>query len=132
MSNVDRLAQTTRFAVVGVLNTGVDITAFSLLFYVFETQLLVANSIGYLAAVSHSFALNKYWTFKDTRHQGRIHHQFALFLAFGLIGLGLSNGCVWLLASYVPEIAAKLMSVGILFLWNYATSRIIVFNAKEH
>lgn len=121
-----------RFAVVGVLNTGVDIAAFSLLFYVFETRLLVANSIGYLAGVSHSFVLNKYWTFEDTRHLGRVHRQFPLFLALGLIGLGLSNGFVWLFSSYVPEIAAKLMSVGILFLWNYGTSRIIVFSAKEY
>jgi len=120
-----------QFSVVGVFNTGVDLAIFSLFFYVFEIQLLVANSAGYLAAVSISFILNKYWTFSETRHLGRVHFQLRLFLALGLIGLGISNLAMWSLAAYVPEIiVAKLLSVGVLFVWNFGTSRFIVFGAK--
>jgi putative flippase GtrA len=120
-----------RFTVVGVINTGVDIAIFSLLFYVIQMPLLVANSIAYLTAATNSFVLNKYWTFSETRHHGRAHHQFGVFLVLGLIGLGLSNIVVWWLAAYVPEIVAKALSVGVLFVWNLGTSRFIVFQAKD-
>ena len=125
------MAKAVRFAIVGVFNTGVDIAIFSLLLYVLDIQLLVANSVSYLAAVSNSFLLNKYWTFSENRRRGRIHHQFGLFLALGLIGLGLSNIVVWSLATYIPEIFAKLLSVGILFVWNFGTSRFIVFHNED-
>ena len=127
----NEMAKAVRFAVVGVFNTGVDIATFSLLFYILEIQLIIANSIGYLAAASNSFLLNKYWTFSETRRRGRVRYQFGLFLALGLIGLGLSNIVVWSLAAYIPEIFAKLLSVGILFVWNFGTSRFIVFHARN-
>jgi putative flippase GtrA len=127
-SKANEMDKTVRFAIVGALNTGVDIAIFSLFFYAFDASLIAANSIGYLSAVSNSFVFNKYWTFSETRRHGRIHYQFSLFLVLGLIGLGLSNGIVWSLASYVPEIIAKLLSVGVLFVWNFGTSRFIVFS----
>lgn len=120
-----------RFCCVGLLNTGIDLGIFSLLFYVFEVPLLVSNSIAYLAAVANSFLLNKFWTFSETRAHGVIHHQAGLFFALGLIGVGLSNLVVWSLAAYMPEIFAKLVSIGVTLVYNYSTSRFIVFPNRD-
>lgn len=82
-------------------------------------------------AVTNSFVLNKYWTFSDSGNQGVLRRQFTMFLLLGLVGLAISNAVVWFLAYAVPEIAAKVLSVGALFVWNYATSRLIVFRANK-
>ncbi len=120
-----------RFAVVGVVNTALDVALFSLFYYVLDLPLLLANSSGYLTAATNSFFLNKYWTFAESGTQGRVHRQFVLFLALGLLGLALSNIVVWSLSAYISEIFAKLWSVGVLFVWNFGTSRSIVFPVAD-
>jgi putative flippase GtrA len=123
-------ATAARFAVVGACNTGVDFAVFSLLFYIFDAPLLVANTIAYLLAVSNSFVLNKYWTFAKTCQAGRIEQQISRFLLLGLVGLALSNIVVWRLAVYLPEIVAKMLAVVVLFAWNFGTSRLLVFKVR--
>lgn len=124
------LKRVLRFGIVGVINTAVDIGIFSLLFYSFGASLLVANTAGYLVAVSGSFVLNKNWTFSETKHEGRAERQYLLFIGLGLGGLALSNIVVWSLTHFMPEIASKLASVVVLFVWNFGTSRLIVFRAR--
>lgn len=129
--NKKELTKMVHFAVVGVINTGLDVAIFSLLYYIFSLPLLVANSCGYLIAATNSFILNKYWTFSESSNHGQTHRQFVLFIALGLLGLALSNIVVWSLSAYISEIAAKLWSVGVLFIWNFGTSRFIVFPAAN-
>lgn len=120
-----------RFAVVGVVNTGIDIGLFSLLFYVAGAPLLLANAVGYLAGATNSFFMNKFWTFSDTRDQGQAHRQYVVFVTLGLVGLGLSSAVVWSLAFLMPEIVAKILSVGVLIVWNFGISRLIVFRDRD-
>ena len=120
-----------RFGVVGAVNTGIDIGVFSFLFFVLNMPLLVANTIGYLVALTVSFFLNKNWTFAETKNQGRAGRQYLLFAGLGLGGLALSNLVVWSLTHVMPEIMGKLVSVVALFVWNFGTSRMIVFRPKQ-
>ncbi len=117
-----------RFAIVGVLNTSLDLLVFSILFYLSGASLLFSNSAAYVLATTNSFFINKHWTFSETRHRGRTHRQYTAYLVLGVVGLGLSNGIVWSLALLMPEIAAKLLSVGVLFVWNFALSKLVVFS----
>ena len=122
-----RFARPARFAVVGVLNTAIDIGVFTALHFGAGVDLLIANSLGFAAGLTNSFFLNKYWTFRETRGQGRIARQIPVFLALNLIALALSNATVWALALLIPVIAAKLAAVGVTFVWNYWTSRRFVY-----
>lgn len=122
-----RFARPARFALVGVLNTGIDIGVFAALHFGAGIDLLVANSLGFAAGLTNSFFCNKYWTFRETRNQGRISRQIPIFLALNLIALGLSNATVWFLALALPVMAAKLAAVGVTFVWNYWTSRRFVY-----
>ena len=54
-----------RFGAVGVVNTVVDFSVFAMLALGFDFNLLVANVIAYLVAVTNSFVLNHRFTFKD-------------------------------------------------------------------
>jgi len=116
-----------RFAVVGALNTAIDIGLFSLTFYVFGWPLLVANAAGFTVGVGNSYILNKIWTFGD-RSTGREALARGLaFLATSLIGLALGSLSIWLLAMIVPAILAKIATVGVTFVWNYWASGRFVF-----
>jgi putative flippase GtrA len=121
-----------RFGLVGVANTGIDIGIFSFLFFVLDLPLLAANTTGYLVALTGSFLLNKNWTFAETKTQGRTGRQYLLFVGLGLGGLALSNIAVWSLTHLMPEFASKVASVVVVFAWNYVTSRMIVFRPGSH
>ena len=60
-----------RFAIIGVLNTGLDILILNGLFFLWppygQTQMMAwENMLAFSAGAIQSFILNKFWTFKDT------------------------------------------------------------------
>ena len=128
---VQRGLEATRFALVGAVNTTVDVALFSLLFYVFGWPLLVANAGAFVVAVMVSFLLNKTWTFRDQSRGARAARRALSFVAVAVIGLGIASVTIWLAALVVPPIFAKLAAVGATFLWNYTASRRFVFRPHE-
>ncbi|MCG8691788.1 MAG: GtrA family protein [Minwuiales bacterium] len=124
------LRRMAKFAIVGAINTGIDVGVFSLLYFWAELPVLVANTLGYSVAVANSFLMNKYWTFSESRNHGQLHHQFAKFLVLNLVGLGISNAVVWLLEGVIHVLAAKGMAVVATFVWNYWTSRRFVYTSQ--
>ena len=116
-----------RFAVVGLINTGVDIGLFALLFYHFHLSLVPANSLSYGAGTLNSFILNKLWTFEDRGGWLRSWPRLLLFVGFNGLGLLWANCIIWLLARVLPVIAAKCGAVVGVFAWNYWTSHRFVF-----
>ncbi len=119
-----------RFTAVGIVNTGVDLTVFTLLRLVADLALLVANSAAFGCAVTCGFFLNRRWTFADREHRHHIAHQYVMFFVLALGGLALSNAVVLSLAQTLSDIASKLLSFVFVFAWNYTTSRLIVFRSR--
>jgi putative flippase GtrA len=117
----------TRFALVGALNTGIDIGVFSLTFYGFGWPLLVANAAGFAIGVGNSYVLNKFWTFGDRSTGREALRRGLVFLAASLIGLALGSLSIWILAMFMPAILAKIATVGVTFVWNYWASGRFVF-----
>jgi len=66
----------------------------------------VARIPSYLCAASVTFALNRAWTFRDRRGQGRVHRQWAAFLVLNLAGFALNYGTYAALVATVPLVAA--------------------------
>lgn len=90
-----------RFAIVGIVNTIIDLFALNCLLIFFPSSqpemLVVYNSVAYAVGALNSFILNKYWTFH--RHQKVTKAEllrFALVNPFGIlcndILLGLAAG----------------------------------------
>jgi len=117
----------TRFAIVGALNTGIDIGVFTVAFYGLDWPLLVANTAGFVLGVGNSYILNKVWTFGDRSTGREAWTRGLVFLATSLIGLALGSLSIWLLAKVMPAILAKIATVGVTFLWNYWASSRFVF-----
>ncbi|NUS21040.1 GtrA family protein [Mesorhizobium sp. M2D.F.Ca.ET.185.01.1.1] len=111
-----------RFALVGLVNTGIDLTAFFLLLKL-AAPALAANVGAWLAAVLFSFVANRFWSFE--RDPGiRLHHSFLRFVSLGaLISLGVSSLSIAVLAGAVGVWPAKIIGVVIAAVLNFLAAR---------
>ena len=119
-----------KFALVGVVNTAVDVGLFWVLQAVLGVPYLIANVISYSAGTLNSFVLNKVWTFAETRHGGVVRQQLPLFFAINVASLALSSLVLWALAGLIGVMPAKLVAVVVSFVWNFVASRTLVFAPK--
>lgn len=126
-----RILEIARFGVVGLINTGIDLALFSIAFYWLGLPLLVSNTLAYCLATINSYVMNKYWTFAGRGSPQVSKKEFTRFFLFNVVGLLLSNLAVWTFARFVAPIVAKLLAVGVTFVWNYLTIRRFVFR-DEH
>lgn len=116
-----------RFTFVGALTTLLDL----LLFTAFAVQLglpaVFSNIISYSTAIGISFLLNRAWTFGGMNDEGTIPAYAVRFALSNLGGLFLSSLLVGIFTLLLTSIVAKLMSVPIVFVWNYGLARFWVF-----
>lgn len=116
-----------RFAVVGVVNTGVDFVIFTLLFYAFGLDLVTSNVLSFAAAVTNSYFLNKHWSFAGARESSKPGLQYISFVVVSLLGMAINTGIVVGLAEWVPAIIAKLAAAVVTPAWNFLCYRYLVF-----
>ncbi|WP_331376199.1 GtrA family protein [Sinorhizobium chiapasense] len=116
---VDTLA---RFAVVGAITTILDFVVFTSLAAA-GTIPASANILSYSCGIFVSYVLNRSWTFRARRS----HVQAVKFVLSTLTGLLISTCLVALLASLIPPPVAKILSVPVVFAWNYLSARLWVF-----
>ena len=126
-SHIAIFRRSARFAVVGALNTTVDIGVFWLLAVFLDWPILLANTCSYSAGVVNSFVWNKYWTFGDVNREDKIIRQFPMFAVFNVIGLCISNILVAVFVTFLPPIGAKMLAVAGTVAWNYWTSARFVY-----
>jgi putative flippase GtrA len=82
-----------KFALVGLLNTGVDVAIFSLLVWL-DVSYLSAQVVSYCCGAANSYLLNKLWTFKSC---GLSYAEMVRFAAVNLISLGMAMALLALL-----------------------------------
>jgi putative flippase GtrA len=129
-----------RFALVGVINTGVDLVVLNALIAISHrgrTGLLYSlfKAISFLVAVLNSYFLNSQWTFRETAPQSTMT-RVGRFLSVSIVGLainvGTASGVVmfvgpvrWL-ARWWPSVAALAgATCGLAF--NFAGYKYLVF-----
>lgn len=123
----DGILRMFKFSLVGVVNTAIDVTLFALLVHVFQWEVLPANILSYSTGILNSFVMNKLWTFHDQRPFSHSLQPFVLFVVINISSLFLSTAVVWLFSHYLAKLTAKLASVGVVFVWNYTLTRLLVF-----
>jgi putative flippase GtrA len=138
------LAQLLRFAVVGVLNTGIDFAILNILSYFTHitsgTGIIPLKGVAFLAANINSYLINKKWTFKDNT-SGEGAKKFSTYLAVSVVGALINLGAVYLITTYVPPVfglnkslwlnAANLVATGLSLIWNFVGYKLIVFRNKQ-
>ncbi|HEX6109530.1 MAG TPA: glycosyltransferase, partial [Ktedonobacteraceae bacterium] len=98
------LGQLTRFGLVGVLNTLIDVIVLDLLLWSIPTtndgMIMLYNSLAVAAAALNSFCWNKYWTFKQ--HQVVTREEIMRFVCVALSSMLLNDAIMWVLAKSLP------------------------------
>ncbi|HEX3971491.1 MAG TPA: GtrA family protein [Stellaceae bacterium] len=118
-----------RFAIVGSVNTAVDLGIFTGLTVLAGLAPDRANALSYACGIAVSFVLNRGWTFRDAR--GGIAEQFTRFIVVSLASLLLSTMLVGALSTVMPALFAKLLSFPVMFLWSFSMTRRFVFSRES-
>jgi putative flippase GtrA len=115
------------FAVIGVVNSSVDLAVFSLAYFYFELPLVLSNIVAWSCAVTGSYVLNSLATFARESGRALDFRVFVTFVVSQVAGL-VANTAVILIASYfVPVLIGKLLAIGASFVVNFSLSHFVVF-----
>ncbi len=107
---------------VGLANTGIDLTAFFLLLKL-AVSALAANFGAWFVAVLFSFVANRSWSF-ERDPDIRLHHSFLRFVSLGaLISLGGSSLSIAVLAGAIGVWPAKIIGVVVAAVLNFLAAR---------
>lgn len=142
--NKKLINQIVKFAIVGVVNTVVDL-------YVLNVLIGATNSgrsgwlyalfqgIAFIAALINSYYMNKYWTFSGQGTSNRAI-EVSEFTIISIIGFLLNVGSASLVATFVPPIivsaalwpsAAALVGTAVGLVWNFLGYKFVVFEKKR-
>lgn len=91
-----------KFAIVGLINTGIDfIVLYSLVYLHFDAQIhifgfpfLIANIISVTIAMINSYFMNKYWTFQSKEKKNAVEEALKFFF-ITIIGMYVINQLVF-------------------------------------
>jgi putative flippase GtrA len=126
------------FALIGVINSLVDFAVFFLaLKYVTEPlpgerlDLIAANVLAWMVAVSGSYVMNSYVTFAAESGRKLRWKSFLAFAAAGILGVIGNTLTLVVAADYIPVVAAKIVAIGVGFLINFSMSHFVVFRPRK-
>lgn len=125
-SEITRVA---KYALIGVMNTGVDYAVFCVLVYAAGLGSAWAQTISYGTAIANSYLLNRVWTFqvKKRRQIGDI----VRFIVVNVLSFAAATTVLLGLEQAGLEAAiAKAFSVGVSLVVNYAGYKFWVFRAE--
>lgn len=128
-----------RFFCVGLLNTGIDFGVLNLLICSTGQSsgiyFPIFKSISFIVAVTNSYFMNKYWTFRSS--EGKNAGEFLKFLGVNIIGWGINVGVATYVVNFVgapigvsPVLWANIgaiSAVAFTLIWNFIGMKFIVF-----
>ena len=119
------------FALVGVVNTGVDFSIFWTAATYLHWPLIPANVLAWLVAVTFSYVMNSFITFGP--ESGRIlrWRDYGTFAASGVAGMISSTATLFALSFVMPVLVAKLLSIAVSFAVNFSLSHFVVFRVRR-
>jgi putative flippase GtrA len=121
------LTQFIKFSLVGVLNTGIHYGVFYSLYEFVGLYYVLASGIGFCLAVTNSYFMNKFWTFK--RRGSNVRREFMKFFIVNCLTLSINLGSmailVELFAMHPP--VAQLVTIGFTLMINFLGNKFWTF-----
>ena len=119
------------FALVGVVNTFIDLGIFLAAYNLLQLPLIPANVLAWLVAVSGSYVMNSFITFAAESGRQLRWRAYGALVASGVAGV-ITNTAILVVASYwLPVLAAKLLAIAVSFVVNFSLSHFVVFRTRE-
>lgn len=128
-NKLSELVKASKFAIVGVANTLIDMGLFALLTQIMGWGLYLSQVISYSAGVLNSYICNRSWTFAT--HERFWSPTLVKFIVTNTITLGISTALLWLFHEQLGlvEMLAKCGSVAITLAVNFIINRLWVFSS---
>jgi putative flippase GtrA len=127
LTSAIRSPELMKFATVGLATTTLDTGMFYSLINLTALGASGANICSYSCGVLLSYLLNRNWTFKMAAGAGTWTAYAARFVASNAAGLAISTGIVFGLSQILPELWAKVISLPVIFSWNFGMAKYWVF-----
>ena len=119
-----------KFCVVGGTGVVVDFGITFLFKEKLKLNKYIANSLGFMAAASTNYLLNRWWTFRS--HDPEVAQQYVQFVGISAIGLIMNNIIIYLLndKARLNFYLSKLIAIGLVTLWNFFMNYYFTFTGK--
>jgi glycosyltransferase involved in cell wall biosynthesis/putative flippase GtrA len=117
-----------RYLVAGITAASSNILLFYLFTYPLDIWYLYSSVIAYFLSFFLSFALQKFWTFRD-KSVDKVHHQFIKYGAVALIGVGVNSLCMFFFVDILNiwPILAQVMTGAIIAVFNFFAYKTFIF-----
>lgn len=119
------------FALVGVVNSLVDLGLFLLALAYLTPSLVVANVLAWTVAVSGSYVMNSFITFAAESGRQLTPKAYLAFVVSQVFGLIAATTTLVLAAIVLPVLYAKLLAIVVSFLVNFSISHFVVFRKRD-
>ena len=132
-----------KFGTVGLVALVVDVTTFNLLRFAggegpLYTKPLTAKVISVVLATIVAYVGNRFWTYRNRRHQGYLR-EYVLFFVINGIGLAIALVCLWfshyvlgLTTPLADNISANVIGLALSTLFRFWAYRTFVFQKFDH
>jgi len=132
-SSRETVRQFIKFALIGVVNTGIDFGIYVILTRFIPTAIpyVLASVISFVIATTFSFFANRTWTFLRT--DKATVGEAARFYATTLSGLALNSGLLYVLVRFlgVNDLLSKVFATVVTIFWNFLFKKFYVFVPKK-
>lgn len=115
------------FAVIGLINTVIDLAVFTLAYREAQLPLVPSNVVAWLVAVSGSYVMNTMVTFRAESGRVLRRKDYFTFVGSGVLGVIATTTTLVVLSNFTNIVAAKLISILAGFVVNFAMSHFVVF-----
>ncbi|KAF1306217.1 GtrA family protein [Candidatus Enterococcus willemsii] len=117
----------------GGLTTVVNFVVYFIARDLLKTDLIVSNTLSWIAAVLFAFITNKIWVFQS-KTQGIIELLIELlkFVFYRLLSFGIDMGCMLLFINvmHLGDFLSKLFTQVFIVIANYVFSKLFIFKKK--
>lgn len=131
------VAEVSKFGIVGLINTFVDIALFNVLLFGFGHAAWAAKIGSTAVSATSSYFMNRHWTWRDRRRSGT-ERELPLFLLISALGLGIveapllvSHYALGLTSKLADNISANVVGLLLATAFRFWASRQFVFRHAE-
>lgn len=121
-----------RYGVASLVALTADIGSLWLLTDIFGFSYLLSGALAFTIGLIAIYFLSVYWVF-EKRAVGSRTAEFAIFALIGLVGLGFNEAILYVLTSLfgVYYLVSKIASVLVVFSWNFAARKWVLFRTTN-
>lgn len=119
---------------VGGASALVEWTVFALLLYLLDMPYPAATSIAFIVSTTTNWYLGRTFTFSDSEaYKGKRVKEYILVFLVSAIGLGFNVLLMYFFVDVlgmntkILQTAAKVISTGIVFIWNFLSRKILIY-----